>query len=564
MQDHLKMPIPFPFDFKNPDYIQVYEWRLERLNRIRKDPAIIPNLFEFYKNNPAQFIIDWGMTFDPRNVERNLPTTLPFLLFPKQEEWVEWFAKRWRNREPGLVEKSRELGLSWLTASVAVTYCLFNEGFVVGFGSRKEDYVDKNGDYDSLFEKARMFISLLPKEFKGNWSKNKNTAHMRIDFPATGSLIKGEAGDNIGRGGRTSVYFVDEAAFLPRPQLVEASLSQTTNCRIDVSTPCGTGNPFAQKRHAGKISVFTFHWRQDPRKDEEWYRKKCDEIDDEVVIAQELDLDYGASIEGVIIPSAWVQASVDAHIILKIAPSGKRQIALDVADEGKDKNALCGIHGVVIEYIKSFSGKGSDIYETVEKVCDICDEEKYSTVIYDADGLGAAVRGDSSKINAERLNKNINKINFIPFRGSAAVVDPDNEIYNYSGSSSQTRGPTNLDYFENLKAQSWFNLRRRFYITYKVVTSVRKYGADDERTKKLFDKYSVDDMISISSESDEYQQLVIELSQPTFKKNSVGKMIVNKKPDGTRSPNHADSAMMAFAKLQQRDRGFFDVGDEWD
>ncbi|HDS4103048.1 TPA: hypothetical protein QH057_003269 [Proteus mirabilis] len=58
------MPIPFPFDFKNPDYPQVFEWRMERLTRIRQNPEAIPALNAYYKDNPAQFIIDWGMTYD--------------------------------------------------------------------------------------------------------------------------------------------------------------------------------------------------------------------------------------------------------------------------------------------------------------------------------------------------------------------------------------------------------------------------------------------------------------------------------------------------------------------
>ncbi|EJW5163918.1 TerL protein, partial [Salmonella enterica] len=56
------MPLPFPFDFKNPDYVQVFEWRMERLQRIRKTPETLPALRQFYRTNPAQFIIDWGMT----------------------------------------------------------------------------------------------------------------------------------------------------------------------------------------------------------------------------------------------------------------------------------------------------------------------------------------------------------------------------------------------------------------------------------------------------------------------------------------------------------------------
>lgn len=102
---------------------------------------------------------------------------------------------------------------------------------------------------------------------------------MRVEFPTTGAVLKGEAGDNIGRGDRTTLYFVDEAAFQQRPLLIEASLSQTTRCRIDLSLVNGMANPFAQKRHGGLIPVFTFHWRSDPRKDDEWYRKECEKID---------------------------------------------------------------------------------------------------------------------------------------------------------------------------------------------------------------------------------------------------------------------------------------------
>ncbi|EOY8661483.1 TerL protein, partial [Escherichia coli] len=91
----------FPFDFKHPDYQMVFEWRMERLQRIRQNPEILPALKQFYRTNPAQFIIDWGMTTDPRNIDYGLPVTIPFLLFPKQEEWIHWIMERWSNRENG-------------------------------------------------------------------------------------------------------------------------------------------------------------------------------------------------------------------------------------------------------------------------------------------------------------------------------------------------------------------------------------------------------------------------------------------------------------------------------
>jgi hypothetical protein len=43
---------------------------------------MLPALRQFYRDNPAQFIIDWGMTTDPRNLDYGLPVTIPFLLFP--------------------------------------------------------------------------------------------------------------------------------------------------------------------------------------------------------------------------------------------------------------------------------------------------------------------------------------------------------------------------------------------------------------------------------------------------------------------------------------------------
>ena len=534
------MPLPFPFDFKKPDYVEVFRYRLEKLASIRANPECLPGLFKFYKENLAQFIIDWGMTYDPRNVERGLPALCPFLLFPKQEEWVHWFIERWKAQEPGLTDKSREMGLSWLTIGVASSLCLFYDGISVGLGSRKQEYVDKIGDPKSLLYKVRQFVQLIPQEFRGDWDVKKHAPHMRVTFPNTGSIISGEAGDGIGRGDRCSVYIVDEAAWLERPELVEASLSQTTNCRHDISTPRGMGNPFARKRFGGKISVFTFSWRDDPRKDQAWYDKKCYDIDDPVVIAQEIDLDYTASIEGILIPAAWVQAAVDAHIVLGIEPKGIRKLGFDVADEGKDKNAVCGRYGILVEYLESWSGKGDDIYGSVEKVFGLCDVLDYSTIDYDADGLGAGVRGDARVINSKRFTR----IGVNAYRGSGAVVDPEGDPF--KGEMKDTgKGRTNEDYFKNFKAQAWFALRRRFLHTYRAVVDGLPYNKDD--------------IISISSSAPEYLKLKTELSQPTYSQDNAGKIIIDKQPDGMPSPNLADSVCIAFAPFKKPAAGFFNV-----
>lgn len=536
------MPLPFPFDFKNPDYREVFDWRLEKLSRLRAEPHKLGGFRTFYKDHPEQFIIDWGTTYDPRNVDRGLPALVPFILFPKQEEFVIWIMERWRAREAGLADKSRDMGVSWLTTAIASSLCLFHEGLAIGFGSRKQEYVDKLGDPKSLLYKARKFISMVPEEFRPGWDSKKHAPHMRIQFPYTNSIISGEAGDGIGRGDRASIYFVDEAAFLPRPELVEASLSETTNCRIDISTPCGMNNPFARKRFGGKVKNFSLHWRDDPRKDDEWYQKRVDQLDDPVIIAQELDLDYSASVEGILIPSKWVQASVDAHIKLGLTVSGTRRAGLDVADEGADKNGFCGRHGILVDYIKSWSGKDSDIFKTVQESFLLCDLMGYEQLSYDADGLGAGVRGDARIINEQREHP----IEFTPFRGSGAVVDPEGDPFAKSdGSRDRQKGRTNEDFFANAKAQAWWALRKRFQATYRAVVEKMEFVPED--------------IISISSTCPEYQKLLIELSQPTYSQNNVGKILVDKQPDGSRSPNLADSVMIAFAPQKRKVWGMFDV-----
>lgn len=531
-----------PFDFTNPDYVPVFRARLERLQWIREDPeARLPPLRAYYRDNPADFINDWGMTFDPRAIERGLPATMPFLLFPKQREAVDYIVRKWKAQENGMVEKSREVGMSWVTVALACTLCLFNEGFAFGFGSRKEEYVDKIGSPKSLFWKARMFLKYLPPEFQGGWVEKRDAPHMRITIPGTGSTISGEAGDGIGRGDRTSIYVVDEAAFLERPLLVDASLSQTTNCRIDVSSANGMGNPFAQRRHGGKIEVFTLHWRDDPRKDEAWYAREVDKIDNPVIVAQELDINYTASATGTLIPSEWIQAAVNAHIKLGFEPTGTRRGALDVADEGIDKNAFGHRHGPLVVDIEEWSGVGSDIYQTTLKAMMICDENDLDAFDYDADGLGAGVRGDARVINENRKDS---PIKAEPFRGSGAVFKPDDPIPTVTprkGSDRKER--INKDYFANAKAQAWWSLRIRFQRTYRAVMA----HADAPPGTPYAGEYSPDDMISLSAAMGLLPKLTMELSQPTYTPNGVGKIVIDKAPDGTRSPNLADVVMILFA-----------------
>lgn len=526
------------FDWKKPDYIPIMRERMERMAELRKDELKLAKLKLHYRDNPADFINDWGMTFDPRNASKKLPTMVPFKLFDKQREWVDWFLERRELQEDGISEKSRDMGLSWLATATAATLCLFNKNIVGGFGSRKEALVDKAGDPDSLFWKARMFVELLPREFRGTFDPRRDSSHLIIRFPETGSILRGEAGDNIGRGGRADFYFTDEDAFIARCLLVDAALSQNTNCRQRISSVNGMNNPFAVQRHSGNVSVFTFHWRNDPRKDDAWYDRQKKRLDP-IILAQEVDLSYSASVSGVVIPQEWVQAAVNAAEVLGIKVSGVRRGALDVADEGIDKNAYAGRHGISLNWLNQWTGKGSDIYDTTVQAFHDCRFNGHEGFDYDADGLGAGVRGDARVINEKQLNETgLPPIEVNPFRGSGSVLDPESTIESVDNDNVDQLDRLNEDFFANAKAQAWWALRLRFQRTYRAVEAHKR---GETWT------YDPDSLISLDPNCPMLAALMPELSQPTWKPNDAGKMVVNKTPDGTKSPNLADAVMILFA-----------------
>lgn len=522
------------FDWKAPEpgYQLLWQQRAARLASIRRMPeteraAFLSGLKAYYRENPWDFIADWGSTYDPRRLDVGLDPVMPFVLFDKQVDWCKYVVRKWQAREPGLTEKSRDSGVSWLAICLGATLCLFYPGFAAGYGSAVQDLVDEVGNPKSLFWKARFFLKELPREFRDGWDENRHAPYMRILFPNGSSMI-GESGDQIGRGGRTSIFFLDESAHLPRPKLVDAALSATTNCRQDISTPRGIGNSFYQRAHNGKVEKFTFHWTQDPRKDQAWYDKQVEILDDPVVVAQELDINYAASVEGVVIPYQWVMAAVDAHTKIGLLPSGAHMGALDVADEGGDLNAWASCYGVVMTGLKEWSGKGADIFDTTEQAFGLAAQFGVPMIKYDADGLGAGVRGDARILNKAREEAKLPPIDVMGFQGSAAVFNPEGE---------DVEKRKNKDYFKNRKAQGWWALRTRFRNTYRLVKEGKPCSHDD--------------IISIPSSLPYFTKLVAELSQPTYSQDNLGKMVINKKPDGTKSPNLADAVMILFARAER-------------
>ncbi len=188
-----------------PNYVEVFAQRQKRHKKLRSNML---GAKEYYRTRPVEFIEHWVSTYDPRVTGGELPSRLPFILFQRQRDLVQFLLACLEGETNGLIEKCRDVGATWVCCAFSVWLWLCWPGVAVGWGSRKEQLVDKLGDPDSIFEKMRMIILGLPREFlPTGFSLKDNLAYMRIINPETGATITGEAGDNIGRGGRKRIYF---------------------------------------------------------------------------------------------------------------------------------------------------------------------------------------------------------------------------------------------------------------------------------------------------------------------------------------------------------------------
>lgn len=238
---------------------------------------------------------NYAWTADPRNP---LFWAIPFNLYKYQADSIDEFEK-WifRRRSSGGVEKSRDLGLTWLFMALFAKHFLMpqnNTSFHALVGSITADEVDKIGDPSTMFEKLRLIFRLLPDwMLPDNW--DGKIGYMKAVNPKNGSTITGEtANADFGRSGRYTVILFDEFSAFALDTAAMTASSQSSPCKIYNSTARGMNNEFYKLRAGTKIPFLRLHWELHPYKDERWYRGQSLEMSDEM-IAQELDIDYNAS-----------------------------------------------------------------------------------------------------------------------------------------------------------------------------------------------------------------------------------------------------------------------------
>ena len=221
---------------------------------------------------------------------------IPFHLFPFQEDTLTQF----KDHRYNIVLKSRQTGISTLTAGFSLWKMLFNDDYNVLVIATKQE-VAKN-----LVTKVRVMNQYLP-----SWLKLTTVEDNKLSLRySNGSQIKAtSAAGDAGRSEALSLLVFDEAAFIDKIEEIWISAQSTLSTggsAIVLSTPNGVGN-FFHKTWVGSedgtngFNNIRIHWSVHPERGQEW-RDEQEVLLGPKGAAQECDCDFVSSGDSVIDP----------------------------------------------------------------------------------------------------------------------------------------------------------------------------------------------------------------------------------------------------------------------
>jgi len=291
--------------------------------------------------DPVYFLNTHGYVYDIRKKQVDRLTC-----FDYQEDMVRKFDKNQNN----IVLKSRQLGLSVITAGFVVWTLLFK------IDQRILIVANDGAAAVRFLSTVKQFMDYLPKFFY-NPAKDDDKNNEKFLSLKSGNWVKAVASSKqAGRGEALTMLILDEVAFIENADDIwmgaGLALTATKGKCIMISTPYGTGNLYHRTWVASKQPDSTFvgttiHWTEHPvysigkemRKDEfgrsywwsPWYEGECERFNyDRIKIAQELDLSFEGS-RALVIDSG-ILSRIKQDVLTKSTPICYYDHTLENAD----------------------------------------------------------------------------------------------------------------------------------------------------------------------------------------------------------------------------------------
>jgi len=292
------MKVSSPFNHLVPkEYAANLKWRASIFRKVLKDTEYAGVIKDACSRDPLFFINGFVYTHDTR---REPFSKLPFILYEFQEEGIMEILSAVNDHDL-MIEKSRDMGVSWMNIA-AIFWCwLFLDGRHFLFGSRNEEYIDKKGNPKALFTRFDFILDNLPEWMKPvGFNPNQNRTTNHIDNPEKYNVVDGESTTaEFASGDRRYAVFLDEFSKVKLGGPILSATRDVTRSRIFNGTPYGINNAFFDLRSTN-IKKLCFHWSLHPikaiglyTKHDDTYefidKKYWDEVEDKVECAQMFD-----------------------------------------------------------------------------------------------------------------------------------------------------------------------------------------------------------------------------------------------------------------------------------
>lgn len=291
--------------------------RLSLLMAAAMDPVLQAHFRTRCAEDPFFWFDNFAWTYNGKKSPQNVP----FVPWDFQRDVIKAFlgiGKHGRD-EQGLlwplgIDKSRDLGLTWVLVGCAFQDWSFHPGADYGLMTRSGTDLDSKSR-NSLFGKLDFLLKMSPSWLLPKYERRRMPAPVLFNED-TGAAIEGSRTvPDAFRGGRHRRTIVDEAASVPKLGSIMESLDDVTPAPVLVSTPKGRGNYFANVIHgeAGQILEWgqsgvgwchlRMHHSQHPERDPHtpegrlWVKRERARRTKEKW-AQEQDCDYSASVPG--------------------------------------------------------------------------------------------------------------------------------------------------------------------------------------------------------------------------------------------------------------------------
>lgn len=180
-----------------------------------------------------------------------------------------------------VIEKSREMGASWLCLLVMLWLFLFHPWKKFLLISRSAEAVDKPDDTDCLFWKIDFVLDHLPRwmaEVGPSVRSGRLPGHlvrrrMGLRNLSNNSVITGQATTGkAGVGGRATAMFIDEFSQIDEGREVLHRTADTTGCRIFNFTHVGLDTAAYEMSQRPDVKKLVLHWSMHPEKRKGLYR----------------------------------------------------------------------------------------------------------------------------------------------------------------------------------------------------------------------------------------------------------------------------------------------------